>query len=144
MERLTEVTDEGIWAKESHGDNALKTLYQCYGAEPLHDYSNCVEGYCGMEKLAEYENAEDDGLLIRLPCKMGEILYLPHRDRVESFRVNRMVIYGDRIEIGAQYYGEDELNKYWHITFLATDIGCMFFRTKEDAWQKLRIMESRN
>lgn len=75
MERLTEVTDEGIWVKESHGDNALKTLYQCYGAEPLHGYSNCVEGYCGMEKLSEYENAEEDGLLVRLPVPIGTKVY---------------------------------------------------------------------
>lgn len=67
-ERLTEKTDEGIWVKESHGNNAMKTLYRCYGAEPLPNYSNCDEGYCGMEKLAEYETAEDKGRLVVLPC----------------------------------------------------------------------------
>ena len=60
-ERLTKKTDEGVWVKESHGENIMKTLYQCYGAEPLPNYSNCDEGYCGMEKLTEYETAEEEG-----------------------------------------------------------------------------------
>lgn len=67
-ERLTEKTDEGILVKESHGDNVMKTLYQCHGAEPLPNYSNCDEGYYGMEKLAEYETAEEEGRLVVLPC----------------------------------------------------------------------------
>ena len=79
-ERLTNKTDEGIWVKESHVENVMKTLYQCYGAEPLPNYSNCDEGYCGMEKLAEYETAEEEGRLVVLPSKQvwesqGDIVY---------------------------------------------------------------------
>ena len=74
-ERLTEKTDKGIWVKESHGENVIKTLYQCYGAEPLPDYSNCDEGYLAMEKLEEYETAEEDGRLVVLPCKVGTRVY---------------------------------------------------------------------
>lgn len=74
-ERLTEKTDKGIWVKESHGENVIKTLYQCYGAEPLPDYSNCDEGYLAMEKLLEYESAEEDGRLVVLPCKVGTRVY---------------------------------------------------------------------
>jgi len=59
MERLTERTSEGILVKEDYGENVLKTLYQCYGAETLPHYENCNEGYCAMEKLAEYEDLED-------------------------------------------------------------------------------------
>ena len=75
-ERLTQKTDEGILVKESHGENVIKTLYQCYGAEPLPDYSNCDEGYLAMEKLLEYESAEEDGRLVVLPCKVGSTVYL--------------------------------------------------------------------
>lgn len=74
-ERLTQKTDEGILVKESHGENVIKTLYQCYGAEPLPDYSNCDEGYLAMEKLEEYETAEEDGRLVVLPCKVGTRVY---------------------------------------------------------------------
>lgn len=56
MERLTERTADGILVKEDFGEDVLRTLYQCYGAEPMLHYANCEEGYCAMEKLAEYED----------------------------------------------------------------------------------------
>ncbi len=33
-------------------------------------------------KLKDFEDAEEQGLLIRLPCKVGDILYFAHHDRV--------------------------------------------------------------
>lgn len=86
-ERLTQKTDEGILVKESHGENVIKTLYQCYGAEPLPDYSNCDEGYLAMEKLLEYESAEEDGRLVVLPCVVGDILHKLTRDFISEYRV---------------------------------------------------------
>lgn len=59
MERLTQRVKDGILVKESHGENAMKTLYQCFGDKPNENYSNCEEGYCAMEKLAEYEDADE-------------------------------------------------------------------------------------
>lgn len=50
MERLTERTSEG------------QTI-------PKTDMKKC------MERLAEYEELEERGLLLRLPCKVGDILY---------------------------------------------------------------------
>lgn len=74
MERLTERTDDGILVKEDFGDDVLKTLYQCYGAEPMPHYANCDEGYCAMEKLAEYEDLEEQGKLLKLLCAAGDTL----------------------------------------------------------------------
>ena len=59
MGRLTERTADGILVKEDYGEDVLKTLYQCYGAEPMPHYANCDEGYCAVEKLAEYEDLEE-------------------------------------------------------------------------------------
>lgn len=80
MERLTERTDDGILVKEDFGDDVLKTLYQCYGAEPMPHYANCDEGYCAMDKLAEYEDLEEQGKLLKLPCKAGQKVYLLRKD----------------------------------------------------------------
>ncbi len=69
MERLTERTAVGILVKEDYGENALRTLYSCYGGKPNPHYTNCEEGYCAMEKLAAYEDAEEQGLPNRwIPC----------------------------------------------------------------------------
>lgn len=67
MERLTERTADGILVKENHIENGLRTFYQCFGGKPNANYSNCEEGYCAMEKLAAYEDAEEQGLHLRLP-----------------------------------------------------------------------------
>ena len=65
MERLTERTSVGILVKEDYGKEVLKTLYSCYGGKPNPHYTNCEEGYCAMEKLAAYEDAEEQGLPLR-------------------------------------------------------------------------------
>lgn len=76
MERLTERTAEGILVKEDYGEGALKTLYQCFGAEVAPHYANCEEGYCAMERLTAYEDAEEQGFLLRLPCKVGDTVFV--------------------------------------------------------------------
>lgn len=144
MERLTEVTDEGIWVKESHGDNALKTLYQCYGAEPLHDYSNCVEGYCGMEKLSEYENAEEDGLLVRLPCKAGDRIWILEK----LINSGEWRLYGKETIITDIYLNAKRppLFKATNLygTLELSDFGDIAFTTEEAAWKRLKEIESKN
>lgn len=73
MERLTERTAVGILVKENYEKESLKTLYS--GEKPNSYYSNCEEGYCAMEKLADYEDLEEQGRLIKLPCKVGDTVY---------------------------------------------------------------------
>ena len=76
MERLTERTADGILVKENHGENGLRTFYQCFGEKPNDKYTNCDEGYCAIEKLSAYEDAEEQGLLLRLPCGIGSDVYM--------------------------------------------------------------------
>lgn len=67
MERLTERTTDGILVKENHSENGLRTFYQCFGGKPNANYSNCEEGYCAMEKLAAYEDAEEQCRILPAP-----------------------------------------------------------------------------
>lgn len=75
MERLTERTVDGILVKENYEKETLKTLHSCYGEKPNPHYTNCEEGYYAMEKLADYEDLEEQGRLIKLPCKVGDTIY---------------------------------------------------------------------
>ena len=75
MERLTERTADGILVKENYEKETLKTLYSCYGEKPNPHYTNCEEGYCAIEKLADYEDAEEQGRLIKLPCNVGDTVW---------------------------------------------------------------------
>lgn len=40
-----------------------------------------------MEKLADYEDAEEQGRLIKLPCKVGDVVYYVCDNRVMSSEV---------------------------------------------------------
>lgn len=75
MERLTERTTDGILVKENHVENGLRTFYQCFGEKPNDKYTNCDGGYCAIEKLAAYEDAEGQGLLLRLPISEDTPVY---------------------------------------------------------------------
>lgn len=86
MERLTVRTSDGILVKEDYG-KALRTLYQCFGAEPIPHYANCDEGYCAMEKLAEYEDLWEQGKILKLPCaevyeSSGDFVYYIFEDEI--------------------------------------------------------------
>lgn len=58
MERLTEWIDDG-----EHRQAIPKTDIRSNG------YNKCCN------KLAEYEDLEEQGLLVRLPCKVGDTMY---------------------------------------------------------------------
>lgn len=83
MERLTQKSDTMIWLK----DQGLKI-------EPCEMNAH----HCRMilEKLAEYEDLEEQGLLVRLPCKVGDTMYdivgKPLRiveHKVDAFHIDR-------------------------------------------------------
>lgn len=63
MERLTK--------KLPDGRNILRGNF-AYVRNPK--YGSFVEGYA-VDKLADYEDAEEQGLLLRLPCKIGDTVY---------------------------------------------------------------------
>lgn len=78
-----------------------------------------------MEKLARYEDLEEQGLLLKLPCKVGDILFNIENGEIESFVVEefRICTYKiDRIEI---YFEK------------ASGFGlCLFDGTLDEGWYK--------
>lgn len=67
MERLTK-----RYIDEDDGRKSIGIFNGCIVPEI------CFEGERGyrvFEKLAEYEDLEDQGLLVRLPCKVGDTMY---------------------------------------------------------------------
>ena len=138
MDRLTERTADGILVKEDYGENILKTLYQCYGAEPMPHYANCDEGYCAMEKLEEYENLEEQGKLLKLPCKAGQKVYLLRKDiksvidgEITSIRIGEFAS-------GMNIFIIDD-NRYTDASF--DKIGNIVFFTREESEAALKELE---
>lgn len=68
MERLTKISEIG---------NAYYP--KCF-EEPCCGMGECLDDKCSLmldacKKLAEYEQLEEQGLLVRLPCKVGTEVY---------------------------------------------------------------------
>ena len=77
MERLTENK------RNSDGTGVSKqSLIDRPGKGYPSNYARSI-----VTRLAELEDLEEQGLLLRLPCKVGDILYFAHHDRVISSEV---------------------------------------------------------
>ena len=72
-----------------------------------------------VEKLAEYENAEEDGFLLWLPCKIGELVYAI-RESWNGYNV-------DKKKFSYAMIGR---------------FGKTVFQTEEAAWEQVKIMKS--
>ena len=94
-----------------------------------------------IDKLAEYETAEEEGRLVVLPCKVGDTLFCFSRGKIYPFKVRCIRIYEERVEIELWYAGDEENLKFWHITIAEQDIGYKFFFTEEEAEKALKEME---
>ena len=90
--------------------------------------SKCYEKNI-YEKLREYENLEEQGLLLRLPCKVGTKVYA----------INPIIDYGEVGDESIYYYSiiEREFQIY-----MMMDYGKLVFLTQAEAEQKLKEMES--
>lgn len=143
MERLTKRTEDGIWTKEDYGEKALSTLYSCYGGKPNLHYTNCEEGYCAIEKLAAYEDTEEQGLLLRLPCKVGDTLYRVNKGAKEPVIMMRVIqlyikqIHKDRTVMRIDAINDADMGES---CYLPCDIGERIFLTREEAEAKLAEM----
>lgn len=122
MERLTE--------RDDYGDVYVKQ----------HDYITA------SKKLCEYEELEEQGLLLRLPCKVGDEIYILDR----SGQPQKMIL--DEPAIRCHCAEEDDLcmalcsNKTngvcaYRLKNDGSDIGKTVFLTREEAERALREEE---
>ena len=100
-----------------------------------------------LEKLAEYEDLEDQGLLLKLPCRVGNTIYVNGIlgvGEAEEYKVIR-VDYHSNLAMGrSEFYIEALLVNAPEnsIGFCDKEIGKTVFLTKAEAEQKLKEMES--
>ena len=114
MERLTErVNDRLIMMKQDSGDNV-----------PYYwDEGN----FKVAKKLADYEDAEEQGLLVRLPCKVGDTVYKLWYYDGKPYKIQQHVI-----RTLSELFGIMESKKF----------GKSVFLTREEAEKKLEEMKN--
>ena len=113
----------------------------CYGKVDCED--NCT--YCDrflkvLDKLADYEDLEEQGLLLRLPCKIGRTLYQPINSHINEYKVIGLCfdIFRNKwsYEVAYEIIGE------WQKTICDFEvIGTTVFLTREEAKQALAEMQ---
>ena len=146
MDRLTDRCWRNLDPWECCGQN-----FHC--SRKLNDDGGCING-CIVPKLykhlAEYEDLEEQGLLLKLPCKVGTVAYLidhnfvrmerkPIKCIIDEFTVDR---YNDCYAVlnGAE-------NFYMMRRFRAINIkqfGKTIFFIKKDAEKALERLEKDN
>lgn len=98
-------------------------------------------------RLYEYENAEEGGLLVRLPCKVGDTVYVIYRDYVASARVLAVYIdnVGGMFDLKIQTNIENSVGFETIINkddYCFDDFGKTVFLTPEKAEQALKEREN--
>ena len=83
-----------------------------------------------LNKLAEYEDLEEQGLLLRLPCKVGSELYFVHKCPAYEKVDGKLV--------PTEFY---EIRDLKFIILLIDYIGKTLFLTREEAEEELRKMK---
>lgn len=140
MERLTERTVDGILVKENYEKETLKTLHSCYGEKPNPHYTNCEEGYYAMEKLADYEDLEEQGRLLKLLCNRGdEVYFIKSAFSLAHFPIKAKItrICGVDCDNDVMYVSNTEYNGIDR-HFKQSDIGKTVFLAKSEAEAKLK------
>lgn len=98
-----------------------------------------------LQELKEYRDLEEQGLLLKLPCKVGDVIY----------EVDKGILYDDAIEpiectvthmlFKTELHIETEVTKGHGIgstyTFEVEDFGKTVFLTKEEAEKALERLE---
>lgn len=96
------------------------------------------------EKLGKYEDAEEQGLLLKLPCKVGDTVYYPWiydgQSCVALNEVESINIYYNRLPIITVKDWESDM--CMAKTFTIEDFGKTVFLTKERAEESLQWLQS--
>lgn len=122
MERLTErernVDGTGV-AKEEITDGLLKPF-----ADKI------------LTKLADYEDLEEQGLLVRLPCKVGDDLYCIVNGEVKKLKVHSFGVPDFEItDIEFKYVDGFKIVRF------VGEVGKTVFLTREEAEKMLKEMK---
>lgn len=132
MERLTKKNK----CKLSHGEEIVICKHSendcndsCMKIIPCKWYTKAIE------KLKFYEDLEEQGRLIKLPCKVGDTVYGISMGKIITLTVNEISIFylkGEKI-INVKCQSNDEFRNY-----VEREFGKTVFLTKSEAESKLK------
>lgn len=122
-------------------DEILKLVNKAAVQMELDNCKECSENYKQiaeyLEELKSYKDLEEQGLLVRLPCKFGDILYCIDNGIVETLIVNGFGIYNfNRVEI------DFENASGFALCTFSGELDEGYFLTREEAEKKLEELRN--
>lgn len=137
MERLTirSKNSDMVWFKDAENGNAH--------LEPCEMTAH--HNRMALDKLATYEDAEEQGLLLRPPCKVGDTLYRVNKGAKEPVIMMWVIqlyvkqLHKDRTVIRIDAINDNDMDES---CYFLEDIGEKVFFTREEAETKLKEMEN--
>ena len=133
MERLTDKNDIGSYYYP-------KCFEICGGLGASSKCDNCEIMTSVCQKLGDYEDLEEQGRLIKLPCNRGDKIYfIKSAFSIAHFPIEAKVtsICGVDCDNDVMYSSITEYNKIDR-RFKSSDIGKTVFLTKSEAEAKLK------
>ena len=137
MERLTDKNDVGNYFYP-------KCFEKCDGLGASSKCDNCEITTSICEKLGKYEDLEEQGRLIKLPCKVGDKIFLDFAGfgkDIDKFTVKDFHL--DCFEDGETilFCDYESNDKTLSGQIDVTEFGKTVFITKSEAEQKLKELE---
>lgn len=119
-------------------ENPMSLMWIKLGLIPMQNEVYRISLSKALSKLAHYEDLEEQGRLITLPCAVGDTVYSFSFNIVYPFTVNGFEINKNGVEFKGSYCGEEKSLEYWSIRFPVSKIGKTVFLTPEEAEAKLK------
>ena len=136
MERLTDKIGNTNCVKGCGSNCKYGFQYCC-----KEDWENCQTISDVIDKLAYYEDLEEQGRLLKLPCKVGDTLYRVNKVAKEPVIMMRVLqlcikqLHKDRTAIKIITINDDDMGEN---CYFLEDIGKTVFLTKAEAEAKLK------
>lgn len=124
----------------------LTKVMSCPNGTKIYDISNKLFGLnisradktrMILEKLAEYEDLEKQGGIIKLPCKMGDTVYCIENKEIYTCIVEKTSISKNN-GVWVEISFPKEMPDIVAIEYNSNDIGKTVFLTKSAAEEKLK------
>lgn len=112
-------------------------MLECLGEYANHESAKQLIAM--IEELKQYKDAKEQGLLLRLPCKVGDTVYCIEDKQVWCCTIEKISISknnGTWIEISFP----EEMPSITSMEFYPNEIGKTVFLTEEEAEAKLKEM----
>ena len=94
-----------------------------------------------LEKLAEYEDLEESGNLLRSPCRLGDTVYILNQKRIIPLEICEIYFDSHGIDMAAK--NREEL-RYRTINLSEDGIGVEWYKTEEEAEAAMNKVKGKN